>query len=518
MSRASLLAVLLSAGAGPALVVAACATNPEPILVAPQPLPVASASTSAPAAVTDALGPRPSPPEPAPYLPPSPEVFDGPAGSKIWLLERHTLPLVAVAAVVPVGAAAEPAGLGGLAMITADMMDEGAGARDALAFSSALDALGAQLTSSADRDRSTVMLEVVSSKLPEALSLLGDAVVRPRHDAKDFRRVSSLWKNALKARGDDPNGVARLVSSAAFFGLDNPYGRPVDGTLQSAQKLRREDVLRWHKAIWRPDMTTFVVVGDTTRSAIRAELDRVFGGYAAPKDPKPQAPEPSPPAPTKGPRTVLVDRPDAPQIVVSVLRPGVAAGSPDLPRLALLNVALGGSFTSRLNQNLREDHGWTYGASSRFAAQRWGGMFLARAAIRTDAVTDALREMLREVSLIGREGLREDEVSKVRALVRADAIESYGSVRAVAASLAANAALGLPPDEDARELGSQITATRGALSDLAGRYLGGDGVTIVLVGPRKAIEQALSANGLPAPEVRDVQGRPAAPPGAKAPR
>jgi zinc protease len=483
----------------------ACATGPEPILVAPSPSASAPLASAAPAA-SDPLGPRPLPPEPPPFLPPTPKVFAGPGGSKVWLLERHNLPLVSVALVVPVGAAAEPADRGGLSVVTADMLDEGAGGRDAIAFSSALEELGARLGTGSDRDRSVVRLESLASSLPEALALVGDAVLRPRHREADWKRVSSLWQNAIKARGDDPNDVARLATSAAFFGLTHPYGKPLEGTLASAQRVKLHDVSRWHKAIWRPDIATFVVVGDTTQAAITELLSKAFAGWTAPREPPPTFALPSGGPPP--PHTVMIDRPDAPQVVVSVVRSGVPADSPELPRLDVLNVALGGSFTSRLNQNLREDHGWTYGARSRFQAQRKAGVFLARAAIRTDAVSDALREMLKEINAVARKRLTDDELGKVRALARADAIDTYGQVPSIASTLANDAGLGLPADHEARALAAQTTVTRADLAQLAARQLPVDGATIVLVGPRKAIEQALSANGLPPPEERDAEGRP----------
>lgn len=498
--RRSLAAIALAALAS------ACTPPPEPILLPPTPQAAASATASAPLPAADPLAEKPAVTPAAVFVPPVPEVFDGPAGSKIWLLERHTLPLVSLAVVTPLGAAAEPGDRGGLAVVTADMLDEGAGTRDALAFSAALDELGAHLSTAADRDKSLVACDVLSERFEPALALVADAIVRPRHDAKDFGRVSALWKNALRSRGDDPQDVARLVSSAALFGVDHPYGRPLEGTTASAGRVGLPDVARFHHMVWRPDMVTFVVVGDTTRAKIGAQLEKAFAGWTAPKEPKPELPAPKPPEP--GPRVVVVEREGAPQVVMTVIKPGVAASSPELPGLGLLNVALGGSFTSRLNQNLREDHGWTYGARTRFAGHRTAGSFVARAAIRADAIEPALKETLKEIDALAKSGLDDGENGKVRALVRAEAIETYGSIGAIARSLAQNAALGLPPDQDARELAAQASVKPADLTALSAKYLPTASATIVLVGPRKAIEAALSANGLPQGETRDVEGKP----------
>jgi predicted Zn-dependent peptidase len=494
--------------AGCALALVACAAGPDPVLVhpSPSPDPSGSAPLASASAAPDPLGPRPLPPEPAPFSPPGAEVLAGPGGSKIWLLERHGLPLVSVELLVPTGSTAEPADRAGLAHVSADMVDEGAGSLDSMAFSRAIEDLGAQFSSAASRDRSAVTLEVLPSKLAEGLSLLGDAILRPRHDKDAWKRVSALWKNEIRSRGDSPNEVARLVTSAALFGVDQPYGRPIEGTRSSSARVDLADVARWHRSIWRPDRAIFIVVGDVSKERITTELSRAFASWSAPATAAPEPPAVA--APPAAPRTVLVDRPDAPQIVLTVARPGVTASSPDMPGLDLMNVALGGSFTSRLNQNLREDHGWTYGARTQFIGYRQGGVFLARAAIRTDALSDALRETLKEINTVQREGLGDEELGKIKALARASAIEAYGSLRGISVSLAQSATMGLPPDTDRRALGAQLAATRPDIAALASKYLALEGASIILVGPRKAIEAALEANKLPPAEERDVEGRP----------
>ena len=491
---------------------AGCGAAPEPILVPPPP------ATSAPlpvpnAAPGDAIGERPTVAAPAAFVPAVPVVLEGPGGSKIWLVERHSLPLVSIAIASSVGGAADPAGQAGLSVITAGMVDEGAGTRDALAFSAALEELGASVDTSADRDKSLVRLDVLAAKLPDALSLVADAILRPRHDDKDFTRVSSLWKNDLKARGDDPNEVARVVVPAALYGLDHPYGRPVDGTLETANRVKLADVKRWHHAVWRPDRTTFVVVGDITPDAARELLGKAFAGFTNPKEPPPAVVMPKTAA--KVPRAVIVDRADAPQVIMSVVRDGVLASNEALPRLTVLNVALGGSFTSRLNQNLREDHGWTYGARSMFVAQRGAGLFLARAAIRTDVIEPALKETLKEITALSKDGLSDEETGKAKSLQRAGAVETYGSLGGIARSLATNAALGLPPDQDARELTVQAAVTKADLAPLAQKYLALDAACIVLVGPKKVAEAALKAAGVEGAELRDPDGKLLGKPAAK---
>lgn len=481
--------------------------NPPPPTPLPPAPPVSFAVPSASsAAAGDALGPRPIPSPPPAFVPPGPKVLEGPGKSKIWLLERHGLPLVTIALVVPYGSSSEPLDKGGLAFATADMLDEGAGDRDALAFSQAINDLGARISSSADRDESIVSLEVLATKLDQALPLLSDAIARPRNDKKDWTRVQSLWNNALKNRAHEPNDVARVVTTLEYYGEKHPYGHPPDGTITSAKKVQLADVAKWHKTIWRPDQATFVVAGDVSADQISSMLAKAFASWQAPATPAPAVVDPGPAQGGKGVRTFVVDRADAPQVVLSFAGAGPTARDPSYSRLTMLNIALGGSFTSRLNQNLREDHGWTYGVRSRFNSQRGVGMFVVRAAIRGDAISPALGETKKEIDKMAKEGVTDAEVDKLRAQLNGDALQSYGSLHSVAGSLASNAGLALAPDQDAKDLASQRSASVKDLSELAAKYLDLSSATVVLVGPKDLAMKALADNGFPKPALVDAEG------------
>src|SRR6185503_7604301 len=369
--------------------------------------------------------------------------------------------------------------------------------------------LGARLASGADRDASSVSIQVLSSKLEAALSLLADAVVKPRHEKKDWSRVSALWNNALKNRTQEPTDVARVVTTFAHYGAKHPYGHPPDGTLASSKKVQLGDIAKWHKTIWRPDAATFVVVGDVKAADLTALLGKVFAAWKVPADSAPPLADPGPPPPREL-RSFVVDRPDAPQIVMSWVRPGPKASDAGYAPLSMINIGLGGSFTSRLNQNLREDHGWTYGARSSISAQRSAGMVVVRAAIRADAIAGALRETRKEVGSLAKEGLGPTDIEKVRALLNGDALESYGTVRGVAGSLAGNASLGLLPDQDVRDLAAQRSASAQDLASLATKFFDLSAATVVLVGPKDLAVKALAENGLPPPEFVDAEGMPIA--------
>ncbi|EYF03125.1 M16 family metallopeptidase [Chondromyces apiculatus] len=455
----------------------------------------------------DALGPRPELPSAKVFTPPAPVVFESRSGIKVWLLERHTLPLVSVSLSIPYGSASDPAGAAGLAYITADMMDEGAGKRDAVDLSSAVNDLGATLSLGARVDGSIAALTVLKKNFDPAFSIFADVVARPRFDPKEWKRVSDLWQNGLRKRGDDPAQVARVVSGAALYGPGTPYGHPSDGLIADAQKIKLPDLKAFYQATWRPDRATLVVVGDITKDEVLKALDRDLAGWKAPKKAAPPEVVPTASTSWKPPRLLLVDRSEAPQSMIMVMRSGVPASDPRAPLLDLINTALGGSFTSRLNQNLREEKGWTYGAGSAFTETRGQGAFLARAAVVAEATGPALKEMIGELTKMADAGLTPEEFSKVRAQDRADLVENYETTGRTAQRLATLALLGLPPAHDATATEARQKSTLAQLAELASA-VDPRAATVVVVGPRAQIEPQLKALQLGEPVVWDVEGQP----------
>jgi predicted Zn-dependent peptidase len=494
----------------------ACEENLPPPVLPPTPPPVVTAPVAPPVVAPDPLGPKPALAPAKAFEPPAPQVFTAANGMTVWLLERHALPLVAVMVAIPTGSAADPKGEQGLAWITSNMLDEGAGARSAVQISTAIDDLGGSLVTSTSADGSSASLSVLKKNFGAAFKIFSDVVARPKLDAKEWKRVSDLWKNNLKKRASDADEVARVVAPATLFGSDAPYGHPADGRTATAGKITLARVKSFYSSAWRPDQATLVVAGDINKDEVLAAIaDGALKGWKAPKTPKLEPIVPPPPV-AGTLRVVLVDRPsDAAQAVIAVVREGVAAADPKAPLLDLVNTALGGGFTSRLNQNLREEHGWTYGAGSRFSETRGTGSFTARASVVTEATGPALEQMLLELSKMAASGLSDDEVAKVLAQDRADLVQGYEGVGGIAGRLAKLSMLGLPPEFDAAASRARQQATRARLGELA-RSVDPTATTIVVVGPRAAVLPQLAKiklpNGqpLPAPESWDVEGYPIA--------
>lgn len=477
----------------------------------PSPAPEAPDGANVTPTSTDPLGKRPTLGAPIPYRAPEPVVFETAQGTEVWLVERHEVPVVAVEISVPVGSAADPVGKAGLAHITASMLDEGAGSRDAIAISSDIQTLGAQLYTDVNLDGSRVSLQALKKHLPKAFGIFADVVARPRFDPKEWERLTKLWFGNLEKRSDSPEAVASVVRQAVLYGADTPYGHPIGGYLEAAKKTTLDDAKRFYQRTWRPDRAKLVIAGDITRAEVEALVREHLSDWKKPAE----APVPSaiPPQPLENrPRLVLVDRPEAPQAVLTMVGSGVTAGDAALPLLELVNTALGGSFTSRLNQNLREDHGWTYGARSRFVETRGVGPFIASSAVDLPVTGPALREMLAEIDKMAESGLTKEEFEKTRARDLVELIQTHETVGSLAGRLTSLAMLGLPLSHDAKASEARQAASLEQVNALARQHLDPASMSIVVVGPKKVVLPQLEVVDVGEPVIFTAEGRPASDP------
>jgi len=316
-----------------------------------------------------------------PTLPPAPalnlpeiQTVTLPNGLTLAVVEMHKVPVVDVQVLVDAGAARDPADLPGLATFTALMLQQGAGTRGALDVADETAFLGAQLNTTATLDGAVASLHVPRRRLEAALDLLADVVLRPTFPDSEVARQRELRGAQLVQQRDEPVAVANVAFPAIVYGPGHPYGHPLNGTDAATAALTRDRVAGFYRAYYRPNAARVLMVGDITLAQARGLVAARFGAW--PQGEVAGLAAGSAPAPA-GRAVYLIDKPGAAQSVIRIGHVGPARSTPDWYALEVLNTILGGAFTSRLNQNLRETHGYTYGAFSQFAARRLAGAFVA---------------------------------------------------------------------------------------------------------------------------------------------
>ena len=423
-------------------------------------------------------------------------------GLNVVALRRDVAPIVSAAIMFRSGGAVDPPGRAGLASITAEMLDEGAGARDALAIAADLERLGADLWLGSGRDGSQLSVQAPRETFAEAMSIAADVLTRPRLEELDWSRVHNDRRTSVAQRRDQPESVVNVVSDLTLFGEGHPYGQPVDGLERTIDAITLDDVRAFHDVHYRPNNASLVIAGDFDEVRLQAELETLLAAW------RPGPPPPTAvvsPWPTR-PRLLLCDRPGAPQSVVRLVAPGTDRFSPDRPGLSMLNAILGGSFTSRLNFNLREKHGYTYGAASSFSFLRQAGTFAARAAVFVESTAPAVREMLAELSGLRERPITADEHAKAHATLLMRVAEGLSSAGGMATTFGELGLYGLPLDEPMRFVSALRRTTADDLRALGERYVDPEAACIAIVGDRAAIEPGLRDLGLPAPLMRNADG------------
>jgi predicted Zn-dependent peptidase len=415
-------------------------------------------------------------------------------GLAVWLIESHEVPLVQVNLVVKAGSGDDPAGRFGLASLTAAMLDEGAGARSALDLADEIEFLGADLATTASFDASAIRLNVPVARLQTALPVMADVALRPAFPQAELDRVRQERLTALLQARDDPAQVAPVAFVRTVFGQTHRYGTGAAGTEATIKGFTVADLRAFHAAWYRPDNATLVVVGDITQTALLPQLEKHFGGWKAPGALAPRAAVSSAPQLTAS-QITIVDMPGAAQSQIRIGWVGVSRSTPDYFTLQVLNTILGGSFTSRLNQNLREEHGYTYGASSRFDMRLSAGAFQAGAGVQTDKTSEALSEFFKELNAI-RQLVGPDELAKAKNYVALGFPGEFETLGDLSAHLEELLVYGLPDTYFNQYVGNIQKVTAAAVQQAATKYIDPGRMAIVVVGDRKVIEPGIRALNL----------------------
>jgi predicted Zn-dependent peptidase len=410
-------------------------------------------------------------------------------GLPVWIVEHHEVPIAQVNLIVRSGSAADPIGKYGVGSMTAAMLDEGAGSRSALELADAIDFLGATVGTTSTSDLSAVRLSVAVARLGDALPLMADIALRPTFPSQELERLRKERLTALLQAKADPAGIIQIAFPRTVFGPIHRYGTPGGGLPPALEAMTVADLQSFYRAHYRPDNATLIVVGDVTQASIMPLLEKSFGGWKA-EGMKPLDPA-VPMAPQLTRRQVfLVDKPGAAQSQIRIGWVGVPRSTPDYVALQVLNTVLGGSFTSRLNQNLREKHGYSYGASSVFDMRGSAGPFLAAAGVQTDKTADALKEFFVELDGILAQ-IPAAELEKAKNYVALGFPGEFETTGDLARKLEDLVVYGLPEDTYANFVGAVSKLTAADLQRAAARYIQPEKMAVVVVGDRGSIEGAI---------------------------
>jgi len=428
------------------------------------------------------------------------------SGLEIVVVEHRRLPLVSAGLVVRAGSANDPAERHGLAKMTAAMIDEGTESRSALEIADAVDRLGARLGLFASVDSSGASIGVLRKHQEPAFAILADVLRRPSFPDEELERQRARLSTQLMQERDRPEALARRVTARVLFGDAHPYGHDAAGDQDSIAAMTTDDVRGFWQRAWHPGQSTLVVVGDIDAATVERLASDALGDWAAADAAPPQVADANP---ATGRRIVVVDRPGATQSMLTLAHLGVARSTPDFFATLTMNSALGGMFTSRINMNLREDKGYTYGARSYFGYRLARGPFAVSCSVETKNTAPAVREVVRELEDVrGRRPLTSAELDHAKsALVRGfpRTLETVGDMAAAVREIVLNR---LPDDHFNTYVEKIQAVTLDDANRAATEHIHPDQLLIVVVGDAKAIRDDLAALELGPIETRDLDGAP----------
>jgi zinc protease len=414
-------------------------------------------------------------------------------GLRVLIAENHNAPLVGLRALVRSGADHDTAQLAGLAGITAELLDEGAGKRDAIRLAEDIGLLGGSLAAGADWDASYASIDVLSGNAKPAVDIFSDVVQRPMLPPSALERVRSERLNELLQQRDEPAAIAAKRFSNLLYGTGT-YGNSVIGTPGSVTRISIDDIRRFYAAHYVPNNTSLIVAGDIDATGMLDLMRSCFADWKRGKEP----PRPTvTPAAIDASRIYLIDRPNAVQSEIRVGHIGVPRSCEDYFALTVMNAILGGVFNSRINLNLREKHGYTYGARSAFAFRRLAGPFVVSAPVRNDVTRESINEMLNELRRIRGGDIEPRELEDTKNYLTGVFPATVQTSSDIAGRLLDMELYDLPQDyfdryrENIEAIGAEDVAR------VARKYIDPDRSLIVIVGNATQVREPLAALGIP---------------------
>ncbi len=410
-------------------------------------------------------------------------------GVVIDLLPRKGVPLVTLRVLVKGGAESDPAGMAGLANVTAELIRRGTSSRGAEQFADQIDALGAQFNARVDAQSTAIQTECLSKVAPAALDLVADAVLRPAFSPEEVKKALAERADAVRALKDQPGAAVTLYFRSFFFGAGHPYGQPPGGDETSLARITREQIAAYHQRMYLGKNLIVIAAGDFDAAALSGMLAKSFG--AAPGGSAYQGSADSRVAGAAEPRLLLVNKPDATQTYFNIGQAGIRRTDPDRVVVRVVNTLFGGRFTSMLNDELRVNSGLTYGARSSFDQNRLTGAFEISTYTPTETTGKAIDLALAVLNRLREKGLTEDQLASAKAYIKgtfpSERLETSGQLAGVIGDLEL---FGLGRD-DVDGFFSKVDAVTVEQANTAIRSrFGSESLTFVLVGDAPKIRES----------------------------
>jgi len=408
-------------------------------------------------------------------------------GLTVLLMEKRGVPLINVFALIKTGAAADPAGQEGLASVTAALLRKGTKTRTAQQFSADFDFMGGSFGADAGADFTNVSAEFLTKDLSRGLELFSDAVLHPTFPQAETDKVLTQSLDGVKAAKDEPQSVLGLYYDGYLYGA-HPYGRPSDGDELSLKRIQRDAIVKFYETNYAPGNTILGIAGEFDAAEIRKKLEETLGAWPA-RTVTSASITAVPPA--KGKRLLLIDKPDATQTYFAIGNIGTRVNDPDRVAIRVVNTIFGGRFTSELNEALRVESGYTYGARSFFDSRKAPGPFEISSFTKNETTAPAIDLALQVLEKLHKNGVTEEQITSAKSYIKGQFPPSIESSGQLARRIVMNEFYGLGDDE-VNQLEARIDAVTPALAkQIIEKHFPLDNLVFVLIGNASAIGPAV---------------------------
>jgi len=427
-------------------------------------------------------------------------------GAELMVAEKHDLPLVSFSLTILGGSSQfEAANRRGLASIAASMMSEGTKTRDGEALSNALQLLGTNVGVGIGNESGSISFVSTTAKFAATLDIMADMLVNSTFPADALERIRAQRLVALTQAKAQPGSIAARVFPRILYGGSHPFGQ--NATEESFKAITRDEVAAFHKAFFQPGRALIMVTGDVKPAAVKSVIEKALASWPAGGN-KPAFSYPSLPAPAAA-TIYIVDKPGAAQSTLAIGNPGPPRNTPDFYAIQVMNTMLGGMFQSRLNANIREEKGYSYGVNSSFSFGRGPGPFRARGDVQSAKTDASLIEFMKEFrGMTGSRPITDEELTTAKDALVQRLPSTFASVTGINGAISTLWTQGLP-DNYYQKFGAAIAAvTKADVMRVAKQYIDLDHISIVIVGDRASIEGPLKTTGLGRIVILDIEGNP----------